>query len=145
MFTIQEQIDVAEIRRRTAIDDNFVEHQNVRRWKGVVHSGVSPTVRVAFRFLMTIVFCIFSDDDATQTTTQRQCSVTFEHIRHLLLKVVKLEWCQEAQRAQMERHDGRHGLLKQERGIEKSSVASEADDEINAIGQVIAAVSKIRK
>lgn len=67
--------------------------------------------------------------------------MTFEHIRHLILKVVKLEWCQEAQRAQMKGHDRWHGLLEEQRCVEQCAVATEADDEVDAIGEIVAAVS----
>lgn len=139
MFPIQEQIDIAEIWRRSAIDDDLVEHQNVGR--GRAAQGQASIAAILLLRVLAAVLRVLAHDRASQATAKRQRSVAFQHVRHLLLEVVKLEWCQEAERAQVEGHHGRHGLLEQQRRIQQGAVAAETDDEIDAIGEVVAAVS----
>ena len=63
--------------------------------------------------------------------------MTFQNVGHLTLEILKLEGGQKAERSQMERHDGRHRLLEQRRGVEQCAVTPEAAAEINLICQII--------
>lgn len=139
MLPVQEQIDIAEIRRRAAVDDHLVEHQNVSRRR--VAERQAPIAAVLLLRVLAAVLPVLPNDGASQSAAQRQRSVTLQHVRHLLLEVVELEWCQEAERAEVEGHHGRHGLLEQQRRVQQGAVAAETDDEIDAIGEVVAAVS----
>jgi len=67
--------------------------------------------------------------------------MTLQDTRHLLLEIVALEGREETEGAQIEGHHRWHRLLKQLGGIQQSPIASQADDEVNPIGQVIAAIS----
>lgn len=140
VLPIEEQINIAEVRRWTAVDHHLVQHQNVcgRQRADGRHLRDPPVVSV-----LVLLLLVLPHDDAAQATAKRQRRVAFQHVRHLLLKVVELEWSQEAQRAQVERHDGRHRLLEQQRGVQQRPIATQADDEVDAIGEVVAAVSKM--
>lgn len=139
MLPVQEQIDIAEIRRRATVDDHLVEHQNIGRRR--VAERQAPIAAVLLLRVLAAVLPVLPNDRAPQSAAQRQRSVTLQYVRHLLLEVVELEWCQEAERAEVEGHHGRHGLLEQQRRVQQGAVAAETDDEIDAIGKVVAAVS----
>jgi len=87
VLAVEEQVDVGEVGRRSSVDHHLVQHQEVH--------------------LLRLALLLLPHDDATQATPQRQRCVPFQHVRDLLLEVVELEGSQEAQRAQVERHDRR--------------------------------------
>ena len=67
---------------------------------------------------------------------------TFQDVRDLLLKVLDLEGREEAEGAEVEGHDGRHGLLEEGGGVEQRAVAAEAHDEVDLVGEVVLALGE---
>ena len=67
---------------------------------------------------------------------------TFQDVRDLLLKVLNLEGREETERAQVEGHDGRDGLLEEGGGVEQRAVAAEAHDEVDLVGEVVLALGE---
>ena len=63
-------------------------------------------------------------------------------MRDLLLKVLDLEGREEAERAEVEGHDGRDGLLEEGGGVEQRAVAAEAHDEVDLVGEVVLALGE---
>ena len=63
-------------------------------------------------------------------------------MRDLLLKVLDLEGREEAERAEVEGHDGRDGLLEEGGGVEQRPVAAEAHDEVDLVGEVVLALGE---
>lgn len=67
--------------------------------------------------------------------------MTLQDIGHLFLEVVALEGRKKPKGAQIEGHHRWDRLLEQLGGVQQSAIASQADDKVNPIGQVIAAIS----
>ena len=66
--------------------------------------------------------------------------LTFQDFGDLVLEVLELEGREEAERAQVEGHDGRHGALEQQAGVQQRAVAAQADDEVDLVRQLVLAV-----
>lgn len=67
--------------------------------------------------------------------------MTLQHIGYLLLEVITLKWGQKTEGPQIEGHHRWHGLLEQLWGIQQGAIATQADNEVNAIGKVISTIS----
>lgn len=59
--------------------------------------------------------------------------MSLQHVGHLFLEIVELKGRQEAERAEVERHHRRHGLLEQQRRVQQRPIAAQANDKIDAI------------
>lgn len=71
--------------------------------------------------------------------------MALEHVRDLLLEVVKLKRRQEAKRTQMERHHRWDGLLEQKGGVQQRAITAQTDNEIDLVRQVVPTISEKMK
>lgn len=69
--------------------------------------------------------------------------MSFQYIGNLFLEVIELKRRKESERPQMESHHRWNRLLKEQRRVYQRSVASETDNEIDLVRQVIPAVPTI--
>jgi hypothetical protein len=125
VLPVEEQVDVGEVRRRSPVNHHLVQHQQVGR--------------LLARLLLVVAL---AHHDTPQTAAQGEGGVAFQNVVHLLLEIVELERRQEAQRAQVEGHHGRHRLLEQVTGVQEGAVTAQADDEVYLVGEVVLAVAE---
>lgn len=67
---------------------------------------------------------------------------TFQDLGDLVLEVLELEGGEEAERAQVEGHDRRHGALEQQAGVQQRAVPAQADDEVDLVRQLVLAITE---
>lgn len=142
VFSIQKQVDIGQVWWWSAVNDHFVEHQQIGR-------------RLFF-------VLVLPDNYAPESTAQRQCCMPFEHVGHLLLEIVKLERCQKTQWTQVKCHDRRYRLLKngthdfglrnfqfqrltrwylkQKTSVQQSAVSAQTNDKVYFVRQIVFAV-----
>lgn len=68
-----------------------------------------------------------------ESGARKFCALTFQHVRHLLLEIIELEWCEEPQGTKVKSHYRRYRLLEEQACVEESSIAAQADDKVDAI------------